>query len=130
MKTEKQVIGRVGEDLTNDYFLANGFRVIDRNYLKKWGEIDLVACKDGKLYFIEVKTITRRYTSNQNNDNYRAEDNLHLYKAQRLKRTIQTYLLGIKNKRGLQWQFDLVVVVLSKEDLELISIKRHENIIL
>ena len=130
MKTIKQLIGKQGEDLASELYTREGYTVRDRNYLKKWGEIDLIVAKEGRLFFVEVKTVTRSYICNTTHLFYRAEENVHLYKAQRLKRTIQTYLLGLRNKRGLEWQFDLVVVVLNKEDLTLQSIERLENLIL
>lgn len=130
MTTFKQVVGRLGEDLVGDFYKREGFKIIDKNYLRKWGEIDLIASKDNKIYFIEVKTVTRSYICNPNREFYRPEDNVHLYKAQRLKRTIQTYLLGIREQRTIDWQFDLVTVILNKEDLSLIDLKRLENLIL
>jgi Holliday junction resolvase-like predicted endonuclease len=30
----------------------------ERNYTKKWGEIDIIAIKEDKLYFIEVKSVS------------------------------------------------------------------------
>ena len=130
MTTFKKFIGQLGEDLVGDYYKMEGFKIVDKNYLKKWGEIDLTASKDNKIYFIEVKTVTRSYICNENKEYYRAEDNVHLYKAQRLKRTIQTYLLGLRGRRTIDWQFDLVIVILNKEDLSLIDLKRLENLIL
>ena len=38
-------------------YLKNiGFQILDQNYLKKLGEIDIVAQKSHKIYFIEVKS--------------------------------------------------------------------------
>ena len=39
--------------------MKRGFKIIERNYLKKWGEIDIVAVKNRKYYFVEVKTVSR-----------------------------------------------------------------------
>src|SRR3990167_5197902 len=97
--TEKQKIGKIGEDCACQYLEKNGYKVIERNYLKKWGEIDIVARREKKLYFVEVKTVSRvisetRDTVNfkdisDKNDSYRAEDNMHPWKLKRLARTIQ-----------------------------------------
>jgi putative endonuclease len=40
-KGEKNKIGSYGEDIAAKYLEKHGHKVIDRNYLKKWGEIDL-----------------------------------------------------------------------------------------
>ena len=56
--TEKQKIGRLGEDIAIKYLQNKGFLVIGQNYLKKCGEIDIIAKKDRVLHFIEVKTVS------------------------------------------------------------------------
>lgn len=48
-------LGKVGEDIAHLHLLSEGYRILDRNYRCKLGEIDIVA-KDGKfLVFVEVK---------------------------------------------------------------------------
>jgi putative endonuclease len=54
----KQEIGRSGEDAAALWYQARGFRVLDRNWRVRGGEIDLV-CSDGAVVvFCEVKTRT------------------------------------------------------------------------
>ena len=54
--------GRKGEDLAVDFLAAHGYDIIERNYRKKFGEIDIVARDGATLCFIEVKTrITDAY---------------------------------------------------------------------
>ena len=48
--------GRNGEDLAAEHFERNGFRVVDRNYACREGELDIVAVKGSQLVFCEVKT--------------------------------------------------------------------------
>jgi len=57
-ETGKQIIGRLGEDIAVKHFVKHSFKVLDRNYRKKWGEIDIVAEKDNILHFIEVKAVS------------------------------------------------------------------------
>ena len=57
--TEKQKIGQIGEDSACKWLEANGYKVIERNYLKKWGEIDIVTKKGSKIHFVEVKSVSR-----------------------------------------------------------------------
>lgn len=49
-------IGCIGEGLAVEYLRAHGFRIIERNYRCRIGEIDIVARKRNELYFVEVKT--------------------------------------------------------------------------
>jgi putative endonuclease len=107
-----QQIGKKGEKVAEKFLMKHGFKILDRNYTKKWGEIDLVALKDKKLYFIEVKSVSRENLSGEIFDKYKPEDNMHQWKMQRMSRTIQTYLLDKKIEENIEWQVDLVVVFL------------------
>ncbi len=109
--SEKQKIGELGEDIAVEFLVKQGFSVIERNYTKKWGEIDIIALKDRKMYFVEVKSVQGREVS-YGTDAYRPEDNMHPWKMQRLARTIQTYLISKNIGEEIEWQVDLLVVFL------------------
>jgi putative endonuclease len=113
--SQTQKTGEVGENVATMFLMKHGFVILDRNYTKKWGEIDIVAQKENKLYFIEVKSVTRETLPNLkqlDTDQYRPEDNMHPWKLKRLSRTIQTYLISKKIGDGVEWQVDLLVVYL------------------
>ena len=120
--SEKQKIGEIGENIAVKFLTKHNFSILDRNYTKKWGEIDVVAEKSEKLYFVEVKSVTstsnwilsdrKNNVNRETNDNYHAEDNMHPWKMKRLSRTIQTYLLDKKIPEEKEWQVDLLVVYL------------------
>lgn len=116
-KTQK--IGETGENVAVKFLVKQGFIIIDRNYTRKWGEIDIIAKKQNKLYFIEVKSVScRTLLSNVSyeTNNYRPEDNMHTWKIKRLYRTIQTFLMSDKKHGGWDWQIDLLVVYLDLEN--------------
>ena len=48
--------GRRGEDLAVAFLLERGYRILQRNWRKKTGEIDIIADKAGMLVFCEVKS--------------------------------------------------------------------------
>lgn len=116
--SEKQKIGELGETMAVEFLVKHGFSILDRNYTKKWGEIDVVAEKGGKLYFIEVKSVSHEIPDevSRGTDDYRPEDNMHPWKVQRLSRTIQTYLLSKNVPEDKEWQVDLLVVYLNLKD--------------
>jgi len=122
--TEKQIVGRVGENFACEYLKKLGYKIIDRNYLKKWGEIDIVAKKGNNIHFLEVKTVTR-----VTNSYYRPEDNVHSWKLQRLGRVIQSYLLDKDISDNIEWQFDVVTVYLDA-DKGLVKIEIIDNLVL
>jgi putative endonuclease len=110
-RTDKRKLGDIGEGAACTHLKAKGFTIIDKNYWKKWGEIDIVAQKGSKLHFIEVKSISREI----NCVGYRAEDNLHAYKLRRLGRVITTYLLDKNVSDKVDWQFDVAIVIVDQK---------------
>lgn len=125
--SEKQKIGEAGENIAVRFLVKHGFQILDRNYTKKWGELDIVAEKENRLYFIEVKSVSREtlpvMPKNYNPDvshetmgEYRPEDNMHPWKLKRLSRTIQTYLVSKKISEDMEWQVDLLVVYLDMKN--------------
>ena len=52
--------GRTGERAAARHLERNGYRVLDRNYRTREGELDLVAAKGDTLVFCEVKTLVAR----------------------------------------------------------------------
>lgn len=114
-----QKIGEIGENVAVRFLVKRGFSILDRNYTKKWGEIDIVAEKERKLYFVEVKSVARdnlEIVTRETLDQYHPEDNMHPWKLKRLARTIQTYLLSQKVPDEKEWQVDLLVVFLGLKD--------------
>ena len=147
-RTEKRKIGDAGENVACRFLVKRGFEIVERNYSKKWGEIDIIAEKDKKLHFIEVKAVTRENLKYNlanvphETDNYRPEDNLHHWKLKRLSRVIQTYLLSYKGNREVSyllgqnrqagetdWQFDVITVYLDLKSMEA-KVNYMEDIIL
>lgn len=51
-------IASFGEDKACEYLRKNGYKIIERNFRKGYGEIDIVAIHENTLVFIEVKTRT------------------------------------------------------------------------
>jgi putative endonuclease len=49
-------LGRWGEERAAEFLKAKGYRILERNYKNKIGEIDLVVSNGKDLCFIEVKT--------------------------------------------------------------------------
>ena len=127
--SEKQQIGEIGEKVACKYLIKQGFFIIERNYTKKIGEIDIICHKDGILHFVEVKTIVKRKSEvsrvtlddNQSNKanvsretgTYYPFENVTKYKLRKFSRTIEWYLVEKRVSRETPWQIDVVAVVLN-----------------
>ena len=57
----KDAVGRYGEDVAAAHVVARGWRVLDRNWRCRLGELDLVGLDGDELVVVEVKT--RRSTA-------------------------------------------------------------------
>ena len=51
-----KAIGDKGEEYTAKYLKKHGYRIVTRNYRKRYGEIDIVAENKEYVVFVEVKT--------------------------------------------------------------------------
>ena len=123
--TEKREIGDVGENAVADRLINTGHIILDRNYLKPWGELDIVSKYKDCIHFIEVKTVTRVTGSP---GDYEAFENIHKWKRKRLSRIIQTYLLD-KRIGDSEWQIDAYSVALDSQG-KVITIECLEDIML
>lgn len=125
--TRKQEIGKAGEDAAADYLKKSGYTIIERNYWKPWGELDIIVrAPDKVLTFVEVKTIYNNLT-NMSNQYISPEDNLTRAKLTKLQRTAELYantheaLIG---DRG--WRIDLVAILM--HPAQGVDIMHYENI--
>ena len=84
-KDPRRRFGDRGEDFAADFFTAQGFRLVARNWSCRLGEIDLIVARDGVVRFVEVKT--RRTTTYGN-----PEEAITQSKLKHLARAIEAYL--------------------------------------
>lgn len=118
--SKQQKKGEFAERVAERFLIEKGFSILERNYTRKWGEIDIVALKGSIVHFVEVK-------SGVFGSGYRPEENMHASKAMRMRRIIQSYLAEEREKR--QWQVDLVTV-LFEEGEGAAHVRVLENIII
>jgi putative endonuclease len=134
-KGRKNEIGAYGEQLAVNYLKNKGFIVLEVNYLKKWGEIDIVAREttgdSAIIRFVEVKTVSYETIAALKravtHETWQPEDNVHFKKIQRMNRTIESWLL--ENQCYLEWQIDIAAVRIVVAD-KYASVKYIPNVIL
>ena len=114
--TRKEV-GALGEDMACEYLRRHGFTICDRNFVKKTGELDIIAQEGNTLHFVEVKTVLADdfpLAENKGEDAYDPSLNLHEAKVRKVARTGEWYVLE-KGWAG-EWQVDGCLVWLRRRD--------------
>ena len=99
--------GKGGEEVACQFLARKGYKVIERNYRRKWGEIDIIAIKNNTVRFVEVKAVSRE------SEAYRPEELLHVTKLRKVARTAALYMASHKDER--EYQVDAVTVVMNQE---------------
>jgi len=56
MPTLKRQLGDLGEEIAANYLKKLGYQILDRNYRKKCGELDIVTRFKKDIVFAEVKS--------------------------------------------------------------------------
>lgn len=122
-KTEKQRIGKIGEDIACAYLKQNGYKIIQRNHRQPWGELDIICQKNSLMVFVEVKTTTA--CQFENKFEIKPEDQMTSSKIKILNKTILSYLNF--EKIDLDWQMDLIAIELNEKG-ELLKLRHIEQI--
>ena len=52
----KKFLGAKGELIAENFLIKKGYKILQKNYRQKFGEIDIIASKEDVINFIEVKT--------------------------------------------------------------------------
>lgn len=100
--------GRIAEQAAADYLVAQGYEIIDRNWRTKFCEIDIVARRDNKIYFVEVK-----YRDNdQHGDGLSA---ITPTKLKQMKFAAELYMQRLSSSIKSQYDFQLMAVSLHGE---------------
>lgn len=120
-------VGILGEMVAEEYLLSKGHNVIERNYRKKYGELDIVTKKGSTIHFVEVKTVSRETLGNVLvGEHLRPEENMHKGKVARLLRVMQVY---IDKNRIQKWQFDVIAIYLNSKT-KTARVRYLQNIVL
>ncbi len=56
IRTDKRECANFGEDEASALLKKKGYKILERNKVERAGEIDIIACDDEYIVFVEVKT--------------------------------------------------------------------------
>lgn len=99
----KRNIGSLQEDKAADYLINNGFKILERNYRCKIGEIDVIALKDNVIRFIEIKY-------RKTNDFGYATEAVSKKKQVKIIKTAQWYINEKKFGDDVSYSFDVIAI--------------------
>jgi putative endonuclease len=107
---DRDELGTAGEDLAARFLSSQGYKVIERNYSFKGGEIDLIAMDGDLLAFVEVKTrSTAEYGPPELAVDYR--------KQRQIQRAAERFIIDKRLRRPII-RYDVVTVVIQGPDGE------------
>jgi len=124
MATLKPQVGQIGEELAVKHLKKQGFRILERNVKRPWGELDIVAKKGNLLLFAEVKTLVKQ----SNEHTLQPEDEFTYHKARKLQKAILMYFKENQLDLNQEWRADLIAIDLNP-DLTLADLRHIENIL-
>ena len=99
---QRHETGKLGEDLACKYLETKGYKIIERNFEARQGEIDIIAIDKKEIVFIEVKTRT--------SDNFgKGCEAVNYYKQQRYVKIAKYYTVCNKIK-DVNIRFDVIEI--------------------
>lgn len=102
-----KTVGNDGENRASDYLSKSGYKIIERNWRTKEGEIDIIAEKANLLVFVEVKTLP-----NATYDMLLKV--LNFEKQQRIIKTAKRFLINHRKYNNSYIRFDVIVLDMQK----------------
>ena len=106
--THKSEVGKFGEDLALIYLKRQGYKIIERNFRIRGGEIDIIAQDNNTLVYIEVKTRTSHAFG-------LPEESVGYHKLKFIERASKFYRANRKNLPQLE-RIDVMSVDLSQRN--------------
>lgn len=94
--------GRIGEKIARRYLKLRLYKILETNYRRKTGEIDIIAKKGRYIIFVEVK-----YRKNINKGLPR--EAVTPFKQRQIKRTAEMYIMENNVKNDLR--FDVIEIL-------------------
>ena len=123
MKQFNRDWGRTGELLAEKFLREKGYRILERNFLTKFGEIDLICAKDELLIFVEVKL-------KKGEDFGSPEEMISPQKIKQVQRIAQLFLLKRPEiaAKFESFRIDAICIVLG-QDNQVLRLNHYESLV-
>lgn len=120
--TQKQTLGKKGEELALQFLIEKGFEKLVTNYragkgngIASNGEIDIIVKKENVIHFIEVKT-------RKNDDFGNPEEFVSAAQANKISQTAELFLEKYEEELKQEFkgfiQFDIISILFEKDSLK------------
>lgn len=105
----RKLRGGKAEDLASAFLLKNGYKIVERNFRNKLGEIDIIAKEQKIVVFIEVRSMSAALLST-------AAESITSKKIKKIIRVAESYI-NYKKLEGNEFRFDVVIIDNGKIEL-------------
>ncbi len=102
----KKRIGNKGESIAEEYLKQKGYKIIQRNYRCRFGEIDIIAKDGNTVVFTEVRT-------KQNNNFGSPQESITPAKIEKISKASLSFIQE-KKMAGFSYRFDLIAITFSQ----------------
>ena len=111
--TPRRSLGNLGEKHAAKYLKKKGYRILSKNYVGKWGEIDIIARKKDLIAFVEVKT---RSTEAKNTRESRPAAAVNREKQRRLIQVANEYARRTHKPEGVLMRMDIIEILTERNE--------------
>ena len=102
--SEQSELGKQGEGIATEHLASSGYRILKRNFRFGKAEVDIVARKNNRMVFVEVKTRRSPFLS-------KPEFTIPLKKQRQMIKAADGYLK--QHDIDLESRFDVITVIVN-----------------
>jgi len=122
-KISTKELGYLAENIAARYLEKQGYTLVGRNFRKPWGEIDVIAQKDGAFVFVEVKANRQEFAA----ADFAPEARVNPIKLAKIIRTAALYMEYEAKPAAAEWQIDVVSVTFNAQNQNA-KLKHFKNV--
>ena len=120
MESRTSEFGALAEKYASEFLRSRKYQLLALNYRKPWGEIDIIAEKEGVLVFVEVKASSKEIAG------FEPELRVNREKLKKIVRAARTYLAD-KRCEDREWQIDVLAITIDQAK-KVAKIKHFKNV--
>lgn len=113
---KRHILGKQGEEIAINYLNKKGYKILEKNFLCRQGEIDVIALEDNYIVFIEIKSRT-------NTEFGLPSESVTKKKIKKILKAAGYYLY-IRNLENLDVRIDAIEVYIKQEKYYINHIKQ------